>query len=397
MSSLRMPVGPALVLALLALAGPARAQGQRHALLVGVGAYTHGVPALEGPPYDIAALKKALTDRWGFPAGNVKVLLDGQATRANILAAVDDLSRSTRPNDFVFVYFSGHGTSTYENSDLGIDGNSGAVVPADFDLEAADPREGLIVGSRDLRPRLEKIDKDRQVFVAFDSCYSGAAVRSLRAVGKPRFVALPRPGGTRSVLSPEAGGDPGAAPAAPYPYQNVIYISAASKAEAARDVTSVDIQAGRARTVDGNPHGAFTNALLEGLGGAANTNRDRMLTYGELYQYVRDTVSQSFPHQPQLLAPAARQEALLGQGVLGPRSGTAAAPQVAPSRGQAAPRPLEVKVENLPPALAQKVLATRGVAASAGTYDLLVARERDGYRLYHGSGDLLAAYDASQS
>src|SRR6185503_3864625 len=106
----------------------------------------------------------------------------------------------------------------------------------------------------------------------------------------------------------------------PYPYSNILYISAASKSEAARDVTTIDIGSGRAKTVDGQPHGALTNALLEGLGGASDTNRDGVLSYGELYEFIRDKVTEGFPQQPQLLLPEARAEALRSVGVMRSRS-----------------------------------------------------------------------------
>lgn len=382
-----------LVAVLLATSPAVFAQGTKHALLIGVGDYTYDVPDLEGPPHDIQALQKTLTERWGFDPRNIRVIQDREATKARIVAALDGLVTSTKPADYVFIYFSGHGTSSFERSDLGLDGNTGAMVPADFNLEAPDLRAGLVVGSRDLRPRLEKLDKDREVFVVFDSCYSGAAVRSLRAVGRPRYVPMP----TRGLAPPAPPSEEefGAltAKAPPYPYANTLYISAASKSEAARDVTSVDIDSGRARTVDGRPHGALTNALLEALSGASDTNHDGVLSYGELYDFIRDRVTEGFPQQPQLLMPEAKAAALKSTGIMRSKSFS-----VAPA-APAAPAPagsFRVKFDKVPDAVEQKIRATRGVTVRDGGYDLLVALERDTYTLYHGSGDVLASFPSTQ-
>jgi uncharacterized caspase-like protein len=40
----------------------------------------------------------------------------------------------------------------------------------------------------------------------------------------------------------------------------------------------------------GGGHGVFTWAVLEGLGGGADINRDRVVTTGELFDFVSDKV-----------------------------------------------------------------------------------------------------------
>jgi len=395
------------LLAVVTWPSAADATASKHALLIGIGDYTHEVTDLEGPPHDIEALKRLLIERWGFDARNVTVLLDKEATKQNILAAIGSLPQKTSPGDIIFLYFSGHGTSSYELADVGLDGNTGALVPADLTLEAADLRASLIVGSRDLRPLLEKLDKDRQVFAVFDACYSGAAVRNLRALGRPRYIALPTRGvSTRAIASTFAEEEDTpfgslTAKSPPYPYSNVLYISAASKSEAARDITTVDIRMGRAQTVDGQPHGALTNALLNGLMGSGDTNRDGNITYGELYGYIRDQVSEKFPQQPQLLVPEQDNEGFRARRVLELPT-PVRPPAAAPPRPKRTAPPvaerssLRVRLENLPPEVEKAIRAIPGLVVATGEYDALVALETDGFRLYHGSGDVLASYSRQQ-
>lgn len=392
-----------VALALALAASPAAAQGSKHALLVGVGRYTHLPQAtLEGPPHDLAALRKALTERWGFPPGNVTVLQDAEATKGAILSAVDALATTSRPGDFVFVYFSGHGTSGYDKEfkEVGIDGASGALIPADFKPGPPQAlKDGLIIGSRDLKPRFLQLDRDRKLFVAFDSCFSGNAARSLFAAGKERYVPVSKlvaAGSARALGSfgDEEQGSFGAQTArdAPYPYSNLVYVSAASKAEKAMDIDSSALQSGRVQTVDGQPHGAMTNALLLGLSGAANTNQDASITYGELYQFVKDRVTQGFPHQPQLLAPEGG--ALLQQPILGGgRAAAPARPPQPPPTASASVSTFRVKLDQVAPAVARGIEAQPGVRLTTGAaYDLLVVQGPQGFKLVHGSGDVLASY-----
>jgi hypothetical protein len=396
----------ALALGIFLGADALHAAGRRHALLIGVGRYSHLPKAtLEGPPFDVQGLQSVLTRRWGFDPGDITVLVDEKATKPAILAAIDDLSARTAPEDFVFIYFSGHGTSGYDQAfkDVGLDGSTGALVPADFKAASrAELKNGLIIGSRDLRPRLLKLDGQREVLVAFDSCFSGNAARAAFAPGRARYLDpadLAAEG--RGLPAPPAAAEGARAAAAetPYPYQSVVYVSAASKSERAMDIGSTLLRSGQITTVDGRPHGAFTNALIQGLNGPADTNRDGTVTNAELYGFVKDRVTEHFPHQPQLLLPDQSREALLASPVLGSaRSAEAPSPPPPPPSPPAPSGTHRVKLQGLPPALAQTVGGIPGVtlAASDGPCDLLVAQDESGFKLFHPSGDEIASYEPAQ-
>jgi hypothetical protein len=389
-------------------AADVEAAGGKHALLVGVGRYSYLPKAtLEGPPFDVQGLQAVLT-RFGFDPRNISVLLDEKATRPAILAAIDELAARTRPGDFVFIYFSGHGTSGYDPAlkDVGLDGATGALVPADFKPGSpADLKKGLIIGSRDLRPLLERLDGQRDVLVAFDSCFSGNAAREIFAAGQARYVApaeLVTAEG-RAVATFAGEDEPFGAQTAkdpPFPYQTVVYLSAASKSERAMDIGSSLIRSGRVKTVDGQPHGAFTNAFIEGLNGSADTNRDGTVTNEELYRFVKDEVTEHFPHQPQLLMPEKSRDALLRSPVFGGVRAAAPAPIPPPSRPSppASPGSFRVKIQGLAPALAATITGIPGVTVTsgAGAYDLLVVHDDQGFKLVHPSGDEIGTYEPSQ-
>lgn len=85
------------------------------ALLVGVSKYSNpNINSLRFPSADASAIRDALVDRQlaSVPAGNVRVIVDEQATRDNIYGAVDSfLKPNVQPGDQVIIFLAGHGVS----------------------------------------------------------------------------------------------------------------------------------------------------------------------------------------------------------------------------------------------------------------------------------------------
>lgn len=359
-----------------------------HALLVGVGKYPliNSRYHLEGPAYDVSALKAMLMNLWGFEGENIITLVDGDASKKNILLALDDLNRNTRPGDSIFIFFSGHGTSSYESksSGLGLDPLTGALVPADFQFgEVADMRRRLIIGERDLKPILMRMDRDRHVLAVFDACYSGYTLR--RGVrGRAPFSTKQIPidwGKGMTVNSSKP--DPGTEKAPPYPYKNVIYIAASSMREVAVDINSAHM-AGGEKTFDNRPHGALTDALLKGLHGSANTNRDDTITCRELFGFVRSDVSGRFPHTPRLLHPEGN-PAIMDQPLFGRT--IKRRPEKPPKPG-----PLRVKLEGANDHLTKMMSNIQGIMETQKNWDILVTRTPTLYSLYLANGYFLADF-----
>ncbi|HTN84575.1 MAG TPA: caspase family protein [Sorangium sp.] len=105
-------------------------QGNRFAVIVGIDAYGHpGVPRPRGAVNDARALFQVLIDRYGFLPDNVRLLLDGAASRAAIVAAFKDLSAKPAESATLF-YFAGNG-SFNANGDptiVSADGRSEGVL-----------------------------------------------------------------------------------------------------------------------------------------------------------------------------------------------------------------------------------------------------------------------------
>lgn len=288
------------VAAALVLAGPLAvsldAQGVTRALLVGVSDY-RSVRDLEGPAYDVEALRDVLIRQWQVAPDRISVVTDQAATRQQVLAALDRLVQDTRPGDFVLIYFSGHGTSPGDRALLmsGLYGLTGALLPVDAARGAV---ESVLVGSRDLRPRLERLDRIARGLIVMDACYSQDSARSL----DPGATRLPSRFESLDLPASAWEAEPSESPAH-HPYARLAYLSASGRAEEAKDITSAAIISGRFQTVDGRPHGALTDALLRALLGEADASRDGQLTLDELFTFSRSHVQAFHPHTPRFGRP----------------------------------------------------------------------------------------------
>jgi uncharacterized caspase-like protein len=91
---------------------PEAGAGRIHALLLGVGHFAKDVSSLSGPAGDVKLVGKLLAtaNRRLFAAPHVVELVDKQATKGAVEAAIRTLAAETEPADLLFLYFSGHGT-----------------------------------------------------------------------------------------------------------------------------------------------------------------------------------------------------------------------------------------------------------------------------------------------
>ena len=269
----------------------------QRALLIGVGDYIGVENDLDGPPHDVAAMRDVLTSRLGFAPGDIVALVDQAATRQGILDALDTLVGEAREGDFVFIYLSGHGTSAFDaaGAALSLSADTGAFVPADYPFAGSpeDRRAALLIGTRDVRPRLEAIDR-RGVsgMVVVDSCFSANSARSFYATEILTYRVV----NSGLEYLGEFPMVPGASKA-PYPYRRIVTIAASGKSEKAVDWGERYTD----RTHDGKPHGAFTDSLLRVLKslGDADADHDETVTNRELFNALAARMRQpDVPHSP---------------------------------------------------------------------------------------------------
>lgn len=356
-----------LLMALLMLAACSGALAKNVGLMIGIAEYADPkVPPLAGPLHDIAALKARLEQHWQFRQADMRVLVNREATRERILAEIEALESRSARGDTVLIYFSGHGTSAGDQDNAyDLPYATGAWIPADFRSTGV-PSIGdrLVVGRRDLLPRLKRLDDGgRFVFVLTDSCYSGQLVRNARRKeGTPRMVNLGPPGRTAPAVR--------IAPP-PYPYKNVLMLSAASDSEAALDLPA----AGDWATVDGKPHGAFTDSVLRLLDG--EILKAQRFSFAQAYHAIsRFMGRRGYGHEPQLLPALSEDNSDIGARPFLRAFEPAQLFAARATADDAGPAALRVKVGEGLKRLAERISRLPGVVLAAKDYDMSVQAGR---------------------
>lgn len=134
--------------------------GARYALVIANQNYRH-LQSLHTPVSDVTAIKSVLEQRFGF---NVTVVKD--ASRRELLAAINQLRSRVTENDQVLIYYAGHG-------EIDSVTQRGYWIPVDGEQRDVANWVSII----DVTDQLAAMSA-RSVFVIADSCYSGTLTRS---------------------------------------------------------------------------------------------------------------------------------------------------------------------------------------------------------------------------
>ncbi|MBL8360661.1 MAG: caspase family protein [Rubrivivax sp.] len=220
---------------------PASRRQRVYVVAIGVSEYRQEGLRLEFPAKDardFAAFMKAQQGRM-YSTVEVRTLVDAQATRAQVLEALDWLKSKVGAADIGMLFIAGHGVNDARGT-------------YHFLAHDADPRElaRTSVSEAEIRTRLTSLWGRALLFA--DTCHSGNVVGSPQAMNNElRRLA--------NVLSaPESG---------------VIVFSASTGRQTALENASW-----------GN--GAFTKALLEGLKGGADYRREGVVTHQGLSYFL---------------------------------------------------------------------------------------------------------------
>ena len=150
---------------------------RKRALLVGINNYPdpRWIP-LQGAVNDVLLQKELLTHRFGFKSDEIRLLTDEEATRDNILKALEEhLVKWAQPGDVVIFHFSGHGSQLADRDNVFPDGQVSTIVPVDSILPAGYPNKGGKVNDitgHTLWLLMQAINTENVTFI-LDSCHSG--------------------------------------------------------------------------------------------------------------------------------------------------------------------------------------------------------------------------------
>ena len=257
----------------------------RKALLIGIDAYQNVLPLI-GPVNDAEAMREFVTADLGFGDGDVRLLVDADATRANILREIEEwLIDGTRPGDEVFFYFSGHGFQQPDTSGDESDRLDETLVPVDVVVRNDKTIAGMIADD-EIAALLNRLS-GRRVTVVVDACHSGTSDR-ISVVGDAwQYIKSPRrlDGGPLRLGTV----DPSRAVEASAPEA---FLSTKDPQLRAADVTVwAAVAAHQKALVDeevrGAPLSVFTRRFLSGLQDAeADTDANGVVTLSELHAYL---------------------------------------------------------------------------------------------------------------
>lgn len=234
------------------------------AVVIGVNDYSKIENVYEYLPYavnDATAVKRYLMNSLGFSEEKIFTLYNQEATRERILQLVGEiLPRKVDENDRVVIYFSGHG-----DQEEGKKGKKfGYLIPIDGKKES-------LISSCISMNRLEYFSDKilaRQILFILDSCFSGIA----GVVHKKGKI----------------------------PKETRKQVEAFIKSEGRQIMTAGGADDTAEMSKKWNNHSVYSFYLLRGLRGAADYNRDKVISVRELQVYLDSTVPKEAKQTPQL-------------------------------------------------------------------------------------------------
>ena len=226
------------------------------AVVIGINTYAN-VTNLSYAVNDARGFYRILVEKNRIPAENVTLLLDEEAILTKLRSTLGtQLKKKAGKEDMVIIYFAGHGATERDTMSPDGDGLEKYLLPVDAD---PDDLYASALPMRELSHIFNRLRSDRLIFIA-DACYSGATggrtiniTDGLRASISDKFLDRISSGKGRIILS----------------------------ASGANEVSAEKPEM---------QHGVFTHFLLKGLEGAADVNRDGLITVDEIYNYVSTQV-----------------------------------------------------------------------------------------------------------
>ena len=218
-----------------------------YALIIGINNYQNVSP-LGYAVNDAQEVSEVLINKLNFPKENVKILIDGEATKSNILKAYHAYtSDSINIDDRLIIFFAGHGHTL-----KGYRGDVGYLVPFD-----ADTNDTSTFIRWDELTRNAELIRAKHILFIMDACFSGLAIYRDAKVGANRFLHDMYKRFSRQVITAGKADEPVADSGGPLPN-----------------------------------HSIFTGHLIEGMLGKA-ANDLGIITANSLMSYVYTKVSQA--------------------------------------------------------------------------------------------------------
>ena len=231
------------------------ASSNLYILSIGINKYKNSNYTLKYARPDAQAFEKAIEQSGQaiFKQIFKHTLYDADGLRGNIESAIHRIMGEAKPEDAFILYYAGHGVMSEGDSNKAPEFY---LIPHDVTKLYGD-EEGLAargVSANQLKEFCTQIKAQKQIIV-FDACQSGGAVESFSNRGAANEKAILQ-------LARSAG---------------LVVLSATGTEQFAAEFKQLG-------------HGVFTYALLKGLSGEGDGNKDGRITVKELEAYLNDRV-----------------------------------------------------------------------------------------------------------
>lgn len=236
------------------------------------------IPPLKYAAEDAQKVYNVLTDRrYGrIPPSNVKLLLNKDASRENIMLEFDKIAHME--NGYMYVYFSGHGAPK-----LSQDGKfeDAYLIPYNTNTSSKKMLDLTTVPLRELKEAIGS-SKAKGIMVALDACFSGAGERKISVEGTKPLVMTMIPDNVNLFKETTES-------------EKVIITSSSMKEESLEE----------SKALKG---GIFSYFLIEGMKGKAS--KSLQVKVNDLARYIQDNVNSAAKHYKQ----ASQHPQVIGKG-----------------------------------------------------------------------------------
>lgn len=270
--------------------------GRIRAVLVGIDEYQDpDVRSLQGCVNDVAMVRSLLKQFFAVPNEDIRVVVNGRATKAAILHRLRDMIRRGEPGDVLVFYYSGHGSQVRDrNGDELTDGLDEIICPYDMDWD-----RGTYILDDTLDELFGELPPGVLLEAFFDCCFWGADARGLEPEPRPEYLRrdvryLPPP----FDIAARAEGDDRVEihrlrTSESFTERNVLWGASQEGQPAAEDY------------MDGRPHGIFTywgcRFIAEHIAQVASLNYTREQLLEDVRGYLHGL---GYAQTPELSAPS---------------------------------------------------------------------------------------------
>lgn len=210
------------------------------AVVIGIAAYEHmqRLRFTDDDAYRFYAFLKS-PEGGALPDDQIQLLIDESATRNKIVSAMREIFGKADENDLVMLYFSGHGVP-------------GAFLPIDFD--------GLNnkLYHQEISSILASSRAKYKVCIA-DACHSGGLLAVRTPNAQPELISF---------------------------YQNLSQAQPGTALIMSSKSNETSLEASGLR------QGVFSHYLISGLKGEADSDKNKIITIEELYQFIHQNVTE---------------------------------------------------------------------------------------------------------